>query len=101
MKPLVIGGELETKEDGGAGWKAPGELGAFRAAVVGEPDVRSETEGERLMLAAISRARRTIVLEIDSLRADNESTRADALQSALDAIDHIFAMMALHGEGWR
>lgn len=56
---------------------------------------------ERLRLAGISRARRIIVLEIDSLRADNEGTRADALQGALDAIDHVFRTMALHGEGWR
>lgn len=56
---------------------------------------------ERLRLAAIHRARRTIVLEIDSLRADQEETRADALQAALNAIDHVFAMMLIHSRAFQ
>lgn len=59
------------------------------------------TMAERLRLAAIHRARRTIVLEIDSLRADQEDTRADALQAALNAIDHVFAMMLIHSRAFQ
>lgn len=56
---------------------------------------------EQARLNSLHRARRTIVLEIDALHADQEDDRARALQAALDSIDHVFRMMLINGKAFQ
>lgn len=55
---------------------------------------------QAMRLAALHRARRTIVLEIDCLHADNEADRAQALQAALNAIDAFMHSAYDHARSW-
>lgn len=91
-------GELESRR-GGEGTTL--ELHGLSIVNAPPDDESPAAMAERLRLEALRRARRTIVLEIDCLKADNEADRARNLQAALDAIDHFVMQLITHSRAFQ